>query len=127
MSPCRRTRETAAPYLAAIEHFTGETPKQVAVWGLREQGGCVASNIEKETWDIPTIKGGTATGDRDLAWYCAGREKDLTTRGADNKEFLEALGSEIHARTGKGELSSTCVAQCSWLKNRYQRFGVHAS
>jgi len=104
VSPCKRTQQTLEPYLEAHEHFTGEKPKVIAAWALREQGGCVASGVERESWDIPTIMGSTPAYDSDEAWNTKGYEDDLETRASDIQDLFSKIGSQIYTRTGKGKM-----------------------
>lgn len=104
VSPCKRAQQTLEPYLEAHERFTGEKPKVIAAWALREQGGCVASGVERESWDIPTIMGSTPANDSDKAWDTEGHENDLETRASDIKDLFSEIGSQIYTRTGKGKM-----------------------
>ena len=110
VSPCKRTQQTAQPYILAYEHLTGEKAKVIAAWGLREQAGCIASNVERDSWDIPTVMGSTRADNHDADWTKAGFETDLMPRARDAKDLLETISSKIHSHTGKGTNEAICLS-----------------
>lgn len=126
VSPCKRTLQTMEPYLKAHKRFTGEQPKVIATWALREQAGRAHSGVDTKSWDIPTITGSLAPDD-DSAWNKSGCESDLGPRAQDVKSLFSTLGSEIHARTGEGEFKCGRRDIALWvLMTRYFHHGLLA-